>query len=136
MKSHYEISDEEFEKQFEQVVFDPKLFSHEAHLRLAWIHVRKYGVERATDNIVHQIAQFDRKFGDGTKFNLTVTVAAVKAVAHFVNKSLTANFRDFIMEFPRLKYHFKDLIYQHYSFDVFNHEKARSTFIQPDLLVF
>ena len=47
MEPHYALSDPEFEKQFESAVLDPKFFSHEAHLRLAWIHVTKYGVERA-----------------------------------------------------------------------------------------
>lgn len=136
MEPHYALSDPEFEKQFESAVIDPKLFSHEAHLRLAWIHVTKYGVERVAKNIEHQIAQFDRKFGDGMKFHSTVTLAAVKAVAHFVNKSRSCNFKDFMDEFPRLKSNFKDLLNQHYSFNVFKSEKARQTFVQPDLLAF
>lgn len=136
MESHYSLSDREFEIQFKNTSLDPKLFTHEAHLRLAWIHVNRYGVGQAAENISHQIARFDRKFGDGTKFNKTVTIAAVKAVAHFINKSRAGNFKDFIREFPRLKSNFKDLISQHYSFNIFVNEKARHTFVEPDLLPF
>lgn len=136
METHYSLSDQEFEKQFENAILNPKLFSHEAHLRLAWIHVTKYGVDRAAENIVSQITQFDRKFGDVTKFNKTVTIAAVKAVAHFINKSKSHNFKDFIKEFPRLKSNFRDLLSQHYSLDVFKSEQARHSYVEPDLLAF
>lgn len=136
MVSHYSLSDQELEQQFKNATLDPKLFIHEAHLRLAWIHVTRYGADQAAENITFQIARFDRKFGDGTKFNKTVTIAAVKAVAHFVNRSASRSFKGFINEFPRLKSNFKDLLRQHYSLDVFNDENARLTFIEPDLLAF
>ena len=136
MDSHYSLSDREFEIQFKNTSLDPKLFTHEAHLRLAWIHVNRYGVGQAAENISRQIARFDRKFGDGTKFHKTVTIAAVKAVAHFIDRSGSGNFKDFIREFPRLKSNFMDLLSQHYSFNVFADEKARHTFVEPDLLPF
>ena len=136
MDSHYSLSDREFEIQFKNTSLDPKLFTHEAHLRLAWIHVSRYGVAQAAENISHQIARFDRKFGDGTKFHKTVTIAAVKAVAHFIDRSGSGDFKDFIQEFPRLKSNFMDLLSQHYSFNVFADEKARHTFVEPDLLPF
>ena len=136
MDSHYSLSDREFEKQFKNASLNPRLFTHEAHLRLAWIYVTRYGVASASESIANQIACFDRKFGDGTKFNKTVTIAAVKAVAHFVNRSGSVNFKDFIQEFPRLKSNFKDLLSQHYSFNIFGSERARHTFVEPDLLPF
>jgi len=30
-------------------------FSHEAHLRLARIHITRYGIEKAVDNITRQL---------------------------------------------------------------------------------
>ena len=70
------------------------------------------------------------------KYNETVTIAAVKAVYHFMQKSTSDNFKGFIVEFPRLKTNFKSILEQHYQIDLFNSELARSTFLEPDLLPF
>ena len=37
MEQHYTLTDNEFEKQFQTSSLDPAIFTHEAHLRLAWI---------------------------------------------------------------------------------------------------
>jgi hypothetical protein len=44
MNSPFKLRDELFEKQFQNCQFNPALFNHEAHLRLAWIHITKYGL--------------------------------------------------------------------------------------------
>ena len=49
------LNDDAFEAAFQNASLDPALFSHKAHLRLAWIHITQ----------------------DGTNYNETVTVAAV-----------------------------------------------------------
>ena len=43
IEKHYQLSDEEFEQQFQNCLLSPVLFTHEAHLRLAFIHILKYG---------------------------------------------------------------------------------------------
>ncbi len=134
-KNHLQISDSEFEKQFETLQLNPSLFSHEAHLRLAYIHINKYGREQAETNMVTQISNFGRHHqSDG--FNKTVTIAAVKAVDHFMKKSKSDNFNDFIKEFPRLITSFKDLLNQHYGFNVFADARAKKEYIEPDLIPF
>ena len=92
MKSHHDLSDNTFEHLFATATLDPSLFNHEAHLRLAWIHVNRYGVDQAVENICSQIQVFDATFGDGTKYNATVTAAAVRAVNHFLQKTKTTSF--------------------------------------------
>jgi len=136
VEKHYQLSDLEFEAQFQSLTFDPADFSHEAHLRLAWIHVRKYGIDKALQNVSAQILAFTMFLGAEGKFNKTLTIAAVRTVFHFMLKSKAASFHEFIQEFPRLKHHFKELIESHYGFDIFNSEKAKSTYLEPDLQPF
>lgn len=136
MQDHYSLSDDEFAKQFRLATLDPQLFNHEAHLRLAFILIKRHGVEEAEDQLCQQIAHFDQTFGDGTKFHKTVTVAAAKAVHHFMGRSSAENFPELLSKFPRLKTNFKDLLACHYGFDVFCHPKAKNTFVEPDLLPF
>lgn len=133
MIDHYTLDDSTFESQFANGTMNPALFSHEAHLRLAWIHIHQYGVQKAIDHISTQIKAFDQLHGDGTKYHETVTVAAIKAVEHFYHKSTADNFKAFIDEFPRLKSAFKSLIDQHYSWNIFSDEAAKEAYVAPDL---
>ena len=133
MEKHFELANGEFEEQFANCTLDPALFTHEAHLRLAWIHIAQYGPDAAIDNICDQIMAFDNTHGKGDKFNRTVTVAAVMAVYHFMKKSCADSFEIFMAAHPELKTNFKELLSTHYSFDLFNNEKARTEFVEPDL---
>ena len=136
MEDHFKLSDGEFEKQFKHFQLDPSIFSHEAHLRLAWIHIHNYGIDEAIKNIQMQLQNFVAHVDAKDKYNVTLTVAAVKAVHHFMQKSQSSNFKDFISEFPRLKYNFKELLSYHYGIDIFNSKEAKSRLLEPDLLPF
>lgn len=136
MEDHFKLSDIEFEQQFEKCELDPSIFSHEAHLRLAWIHIHNYGIEKAVKKIQLQLQNYVEHVGATDKYNVTLTVAAVKAVYHFKLKSESDNFENFIEEFPRLKYHFKELMNFHYGIDIFNSDIAKAKYLEPDLLLF
>lgn len=136
MNNHAELTDQEFTEHFENCSLNPVLFNHEAHLRLAWIHVDKYGVEQAIENISRQLKQYVTSLGAFDKYNETVTVAAIRAVDHFKRKSSTNNFPDFIAQNPRLKNNFKELLSCHYTTDIFTSKAARQQFLSPELLPF
>lgn len=136
ISSHKQLSDDEYERQFERCTFKPRMFSHEAHLRLAYIHIKKYGVQQAESNMVKQIKAYAEFYGATNKFNKTVTIASVKAMNHFIEKATTESFQDLIQEFPKLVRDFKNILSRHYSFNVFSDPKAKKEFILPDLLSF
>ncbi|GAB4245758.1 MAG: hypothetical protein Tsb0034_24410 [Ekhidna sp.] len=136
IKDHYQYTDDAFEHEFETYRLKPGLFSHEAHLRLAYIHIQKYGLEQAELNMCQQIQGYAESLGVYDKFNKTVTVASVKAMHHFMQKSKTSNFKNLIQEFPRLLTNFKDILGQHYGFNVFADQRAKKEFVEPDLLPF
>ena len=136
MEPHYQFTDDEFEKQFKFGLLHPSYFSHEAHLRLAWIHITKYGLENAIENVTSQLKSYTDIHGVRTKYNETVTVAAVRAVFHFILTSETTDFRGFLRENPRLNFDFKKLLGYHYAFNIFNSDKAKNKYLEPDLLPF
>ena len=74
--------------------------------------------------------------GDGTKFHKTLTVAAVKVVHHFKQKSLTQSFQSFIQENPGLKNSFKALLDQHYHPKTYLSAAARKFYLPPDRMAF
>lgn len=136
MQSHFELTDNEFEIQFQSATLPPALFTHEAHVRLAWIHIKKYGCQKAIENITGQLMDYVEAIGETGIYNHTLTIAAVKAINHFINRSASNNFIDFIQEFPRLNTNFKDLMAAHYSVDIYHSETAKQQFLEPDLLPF
>lgn len=130
------MDDAEFIQAFETGRLNPQLFDHEAHIKLAWMYLNLYGEELAIAKTCEGIRNFDRLHGDGTKYHTTLTIAAVKAVYHFQRKSKSNSFEEFINEFPRLKTSFKSLLNLHYGSDILNNKKAKTEFVEPDLLSF
>jgi hypothetical protein len=135
-EKHQLLTNEQFEEKFKNCSMAPVLITHEAHLRLAYIHIKKYGIKKAIRNLCQQLSKFDKKFGDGTKFNKTVTIASVKLLNHFMNRSNAVNFRGLITEYPKLKSNFLSLLKNHYKLDIFNSKLAKQRFLEPDLMPF
>ena len=136
MEDHFLLSDSEFEKQFISGSLEPKLFSHEAHLRMAWLALKNLGMQEGEKFIETHLKNYVKAVGAEEKYNQTLTVAALKAVEHFMAKSKASEFKEFIAEFPRLKNNFRDLMSQHYSFDIYNSADAKQSFLKPDLMPF
>lgn len=136
MNSHYQLTDQEFTSAFKSKKLNSKLFTHEAHLRLAWIYINQYGLETAEVLLCKQIKAYATSQGADDKFNTTITVAATKAVYHFMNRSKAITFNELIDEFPRLKTKFKSLMATHYGLDIFNNLKAKASYLSPDLVSF
>ena len=136
MDSHYDLTDVAFVECFKACTLARELFTHEAHLRLAWLHLEAYGETIAIQNISAQLRAYVLFLGAPDKYNHTVTVAAIQMVNHFRQRSSTSNFKDFIAEFPRLNSDFKALLAPHYSVDIYNNPNAKAAYFEPDLLPF
>ncbi|NVN18124.1 hypothetical protein GUA46_07210 [Muricauda sp. HICW] len=130
------MNDIEFIKAFESGEFSPAEFNHRAHIRLAWAYLDRFDEETAISKTCNAIKNFDGLHGDGTKYHKTLTVASVKVVHHFRQKSNASTFDGFVTEHPRLISSFKDLLLQHYGETVFISPKSKTTYIEPDLLPF
>lgn len=136
MEDHQQLSDIDFEDKFADCSLDPKVFTHEAHLRLTWIHIIKYGVDQAIINIPTQIKKYVASLGAQSKYNETVTIAGIKAVNHFIQHSEQDTFAGFISENKQLKEDFKGLLLTHYKTNIFESDLAKKEFIEPELLPF
>ena len=128
------MDDVTFSEQFKSGIFPVEHFTHEAHLRLAWIQLANFAESQAIQNVTDQIKKFVAIHGASDKYHETLTVAAVKTVFHFVQRSKESSFEEFIELFPRLTHNFKDLLNAHYSSNVLYTPEARHKFLEPDLL--
>ena len=135
LENHFDISDNEFERQVANGTLNPLLFNHESRLRLAWLHIHHYGLEKAIENVSDQLLSYASLFGLDYKYNKTMTRAALYTVHHFKRQSRSKNFADFILEFPELKFNFKELTGFHYANDTFNsiHEGYEFDYVEAEL---
>lgn len=131
-----EISDELFLEQLEDCNLPPGYFNHEGHLRLAWLLINHSGIETAIPVACRLIKQYAASLEAKDKYNTTLTVAAAKAVYHFMQKSPSTDFNSFIKANPRLLTGFKELMSAHYSFDIYESPAAKAAYAVPDLLPF
>lgn len=109
MEPHNRLTNLQFELQLQHGILHQSVFTHEAHLRLAYIHIAKYGLLKAIEHICDQISKYLTTIGQPEKYDQVATIVAVKTVHLFMQKSLSDNFYDFIGEFPELKHNFKEL---------------------------
>lgn len=133
-EKHYLLSNTELEDKFKNCELSPKHFTHEAHLRLAYLYIKKYGVKQAIKNISKQLINFDSKYGDGTKFNQRLTIAATKVVELYMKKTIASNFKDMLLEHPKLRSNFCDILRTHYKLDFFKEEKEEEYIEAPSLM--
>ena len=133
MESH-ELSqdDRDFCSAFESCAVAPSQFNHEAHVRLAYIYLVESGVEPAVQRMREGLLNFIEHNGiPRSKFHETITRAWVLAVRHFMNKSSSTSFQDFIARSPVLLD--SKIMLTHYSASVLFSSDARASFVEPDL---
>ncbi len=66
-------ADEQFLAAFEAGQITNQDFHHRDHLRLAWIQIRRLGLERAADAVVWSIRQFAARHGHADRYHETMT---------------------------------------------------------------
>lgn len=133
---HTNYNDQEFMDMIEDCSMDPVVFGHEAHIRFAYLHIQKYGVDQACMNLCTQIKDFDDTYGNGMIFHMTMTTAAVRIIDGLMKNSRSSDFNAFLDENPIVLSDFKSLISQHYSASILRNNESRVSLIEPDLVSF
>ena len=136
MQLHQLLTDKELLAQFESCELPPMVFSHEAHLRLSYLYLKQEGIEQAIAKITSAIKHYVQYLGVQDKYNETLTVVAVRVVYHYMLKGETKSFTELIDQYPSLITKYKKLLAQHYGFNIFQSEKAKEIYLEPDLLAF
>lgn len=130
------MKDAQFIRAIEAKEFPAEQFDHQAHIRLAWILIAQNGIEEAIKKVSELLREYVIALGAQDKYHHTLTVAAVKTVYHFYQKSTTTSFQSFIAEYPQLLSDFRALLDFHYSKDILFSEVAKEIYLAPDLAPF
>lgn len=133
MESHgLSQDDRNFRAAFESCTVTTAQFTHEAHVRLAYAYLVESDVESAVQKMREALLNFIAHNGiPRSKFHETITRAWVLAVRHFMDRSSSTSFQDFIAKSQVLLD--SKVMLTHYSASVLFSSDARAGFVEPDL---
>lgn len=131
-----ELDDDGFLDAFRSGSLPLSSFTHEAHLRLGWLHLTREPLEAAVENVAQEIQHFVRVYGKEDKYHHTLTVAALHILASRIRSSEIRSFRSFMDRNPDLLTDLKALVGQHYSAERLSSPEAASRWVKPDLRPF
>ena len=124
--------DRVFRDAFERCEVTPAQFTHEAHLRLAYVYLVENDPARAQQKMRAALLAFLKAHGiPSEKFHETLTRAWVLAVRHFMSRSASQSFAEFLAKSQPLRD--SKVMLTHYSSDKLFSADARATYVEPDL---
>jgi hypothetical protein len=98
---------------------------------LAWVQIRRLGLERASESVTLAIRQFAAHQGHADRYHDTLTRFWLRAVGIGINRHPTLSFDDLLAAEPHLLD--KNLPYVHWSRDRMGSDEARRRWVEPDL---
>jgi hypothetical protein len=123
-------ADEQFLAAFEAGKIANQDFHHRDHLRLAWIQIRRLGLEQASDAVTGGIRRFAAHHGHADRYHETMTRFWVRAVGMGINRHTTLAFDDLLAAESHLLD--KNLPYRHWSRERIGSDEARRHWVEPD----
>ena len=124
-------ADEQFLAAFEAGKVANQDFHHRDHLRLAWIQIRRLGLERASDAVAEGIRRFATHHGHADRYHETMTRFWVRAVGMGISRHPTLRHEDLLAAEPHLLD--KNLPYRHWSRERLGSDEARGQWVEPDM---
>jgi hypothetical protein len=123
------VTDGEFLEAFEVGTLPKDDFTHAAHVRLAWICLRRDGFEEGSLRVVAGIRAFAALHGATGLYHETVTRAWLALVAA-ADTAGAASFDAFLAENPQLRA--RGVLERHYDPRTLVSDEARARFVAPD----
>ena len=129
------MTDDEFLDAFETCRIPKALWTHEAHVRMAWLYLRRRPLEEVIPFVRGAIQRYNRSLGNTEGYHETVTLAYLILIdARIDRESSEAAFSAFSEAFPSLLDHKLSVVLEHYSREVLFSNEAIRTFVEPDRL--
>ena len=132
-----EMNDHELLEKFKSCTLSPTFLTHTVLLRITWILLEQYGLDRSLVKNVELKENYFLNVLKNNKFNKTLTIAYTEILNHFKELSSANNFDTLLQEFPRLRYDFKALVKTHYGYNILKeHRKEEPKQMRPILFTF
>jgi len=134
----YQYNHKEFIVALEDQSLPDELFTHEGHLRAAWIYLCDNEPQQAAKKCCTAIKDYAESLGATDKFNLTISMALMEIVAVRLSRSNSlfgqggdSNWRSFKQQNSDLFDNALAILFKYYDKEVLFSEKARHEFLPP-----
>ena len=128
------FTDDDFLKHFEDCSLEKCEFTHEAHVRMAWIYLKHFPFEQASNLIRDGIKRFNQSKGNSTGYHETVTQAFAYIIHDAIQKHPSMSSWH---EFRSLHSHFLDrtnpILLKYYQKETLDQPQSRLEFIDADV---
>jgi hypothetical protein len=109
-------------------------FHHYQHVQVAWLFVRQYGMPAALGEFSAAIKRFAAAKGADGLYHETITWAFVLLIAERQARDLPETWDAFAAANPDLLVWKPSILERYYSKELLASERARRTFLMPDLI--
>lgn len=124
-------ADEAFVAAFHAHQLSNEGFHHRDHLRLAWVQIRRLGLEQAAEVVTNGIRRFASHHGSAERYNDTMTRFWLRVVGIGIKRHPELTFDELLAAEPHLLD--KNLPFKHWSRERMNRDDAKQRWIEPDL---
>ena len=128
---HADLSNQQFLQQIETVTINPELFTHEAHIRMAWLYLNGFDHETALQCISAAIKGIDAKYAGGMKYHHTITMVFANTMAALMHNKVHKSWQEFIVGNAGLGIS-KKFLSDYYSDELLYSDEAKTQFVSPD----
>ncbi len=126
------VSDEEFLAAFEGCTLPEADWSHRAHVRMAWLYLRRRSFEQVLPLVRQRIMQYNATFQKHTGYHETITRVFLHLIHRRTERRQARTFEDFCEQNPDL-FQGVPLLLKHYRKETLFSPAAREDFVSPDL---
>jgi hypothetical protein len=127
----FTAADEAFVAAFHSHQLSNQGFHHRDHLRLAWVQIRRLGLEQASEAVTSGIRNFAAQHGSAERYNDTMTRFWLRLVGVGIRRHPDLSFDELLAAEPHLLD--KNLPFRHWSSERMNRDDAKQHWIEPDL---
>ena len=124
-------ADEAFVAAFHAHQLSNQGFHHRDHLRLAWVQIRRLGLDEASEVVTTGIRRFAAHHGSADRYNDTMTRFWLRVVGLGIMRHPELTFDELLAAEPHLLD--KGLPFRHWSRERMNRDDAKLRWIEPDL---
>ncbi len=128
---HADLSNQQFLHQIETVTINPELFTHEAHIRMAWLYLNEFNQEKALQHISVAIKGIDAKYAGGMKYHHTITMVFANTMATLMRDKAHKSWQEFATANAGLGIS-KKFLSNYYSDELLYSDEAKAQFVSPD----
>ena len=128
------MTDEDFLAAFEDCSIPKAEWTHEAHVRMAWLYLRRRPLIEVIPDVRGSIKRYNGSLGNTEGYHETITVAFLTLIDERVDReSSVETFASFSAAHPDLLDHKMSALLAYYSREVLFSREATLVFVEPDL---